>query len=113
MLFRFRPQRRVLPLRNDPNKKVSSEYDDGIRRTAYNLESLDKTSHLPRSIYCPISNMPMMDPVIAVDGYSYERQAIQTWFKKNNRSPVTNKKINSSILIPNHNLRNTITELIP
>lgn len=31
---------------------------------------------------CPITTEVMDDPVIAADGYTYERSAIEEWFKK-------------------------------
>lgn len=85
-------------------------YDDEFERSSYNIHILENTSHLPRSIYCPISNMPMQDPVIMSDGNSYERKEIQHWYKINNTSPMTGKIIDN-ILIPNHALRNTISEI--
>ena len=98
------------------NKKeintIKFNFDDGITRKAFDMSALLSTSHLPRSIYCPITNMPMVDPVIATDGNSYERESIVKWFGKNKTSPCTGNKIDHSILIPNHNLRNTISEIM-
>ena len=111
MLFFWRRQIQVVPKKNT-SETIMFEYDDGITRKSYDFDSLERTNHLPRSIYCPITKMPMVDPVLAVDGYSYEREKIQDWFKKKDRSPVTNKKINNRILIPNHSLRTTISELL-
>ena len=31
----------------------------------------------------------MYDPVIAMDGFIYERDAIENWFNKNHSSPMT------------------------
>lgn len=87
-------------------------FDDKIERRAYNMDSLNQTCHLPRSIYCPISRMPMTDPVLCADGFSYERTEILKWFKKSNRSPITGKTMKQFFVIPNHSLRNTISELI-
>ena len=47
----------------------------------FTAEQLQQTSHLPRSIMCPITNMPMCDPVMTSDGFSYERAAIQRWLR--------------------------------
>jgi hypothetical protein len=52
----------------------------------------------------------MQDPVIASDGYTYERSAIMNWIKNNNTSPMTGLKIetNSNKLISNFNLKSNI-----
>ena len=47
---------------------------------------------------CPISFKLMKVPVVAEDGYSYEKTEIETWLQKNatspmNRSAITNKKL--------------------
>lgn len=42
-----------------------------------------------------------MDPVVAEDGITYERAAIESWFKNHDTSPLTNLKLNSKHLIPN------------
>lgn len=53
---------------------------------------------------CPITRQPMKEPVIAMDGHSYEKSAIERWFQKSDKSPVTNATI-SKMLIPNLNLK--------
>ena len=93
-------------------KKYFKTLDDNIKRKCYNVENLICTNNLPRSIYCPITNMPMQDPVIAPDGISYERLAIQKWFNKKKTSPSSGKVLQHTFLIPNHTLRNTISELL-
>eukprot|EP01043_Picozoa_sp_COSAG02_P107235 COSAG02_NODE_43245_length_376_cov_1.566787_1_plen_91_part_01 len=44
---------------------------------------------LPAAFYCPITQGVMQDPVVALDGQSYEYAAIITWFEANQTSPVT------------------------
>ena len=93
-------------------KTLATLFDDGKKRRAYNSDILMQTTHLPRSIFCPITNMPMVDPMIAPDGDSYEREDIVRWLMRRRVSPVTNEPIAYPILIPNHALRNVISELI-
>jgi hypothetical protein len=50
----------------------------------------------------------MRDPVIATDGHTYEREAIENWLSLNRTSPVTRAQITSQTLTPNIALRNTI-----
>lgn len=52
----------------------------------------------------------MSDPVIAQDGFTYERSAIEMWFENENiTSPMTNEELPSLSLIPNFNLKSQIT----
>lgn len=55
----------------------------------------------------------MKDPVIAADGYSYERTAITRWLREfNSTSPMTNLKLpKPPTLIANLALRHSIEEL--
>ena len=50
----------------------------------------------------------MSDPVIADDGFTYERKNIQNWFVKSNISPITGLLLPSLKLIPNRALKHTI-----
>lgn len=43
----------------------------------------------------------MKHPVLAADGFTYERAAIKKWLKTSKNSPVTNAPLDSCILRPN------------
>ena len=101
----WRP-RRVLP----PAAIVC--VDDHVPRASYSMEDLGNTTRLPRSVFCPITQMPMLDPLLAADGHSYERAALVKWLAKKKTSPVTGAPLQHMVLTPNHALRNTITELV-
>jgi len=88
----------------------------------------------PTELMCPISHVLMLnDPVIASDGHTYERIAIDTWIRKQQMeiiaakqqvsggkdseqarsiiergvlSPMTHSKMSRLDLTPNHNVRN-------
>ena len=65
---------------------------------------------MPNEFLCPITSTLMVDPVIAVDGQSYERAAITQWFGNHARgvqvlSPITNQPLPSRALVPNLSLR--------
>ena len=62
----------------------------------------------PPDYRCPISYEIMEDPVICVDGNSYERRAIEEWFKNHNTSPLTGLVLSSIDLIPNRTLKRAI-----
>ena len=50
-------------------------------------EDLNLSAQYPSEFLCPITLCPMKDPVIAADGHSYERSALETWLKRSRRSP--------------------------
>ena len=43
----------------------------------------------PPSFCCPITQEPMHDPVVAMDGHSYESAVISEWLREHQTSPVT------------------------
>eukprot|EP00961_Rhodomonas_salina_P164528 2216687-Rhodomonas_salina.1 len=59
---------------------------------------------------CPITQEKMRDPVIAADGFTYERSAIETWFASCRRSPSTNNDLPNTKLIPNRILKQIIED---
>jgi len=52
----------------------------------------------------------MNDPVVAEDGFTYERSAIEKWFKTSRRSPNTGAVLQHTNLIPNNSLRSQINQ---
>ena len=40
---------------------------------------------------CPISQMPLVEPVVAADGHTYEKRQLQRWLAKKCTSPMTNE----------------------
>ena len=47
----------------------------------------------------------MKDPVLAMDGHTYEREAIEKWFSCSSNSPLTNERLESKMLVPNRRLK--------
>jgi len=60
------------------------------------------------ALSCPITLELFRDPVVAQDGHTYERKAIEDWIHKNGTSPITNQKISSEQLIPNYAIKKVI-----
>ena len=59
---------------------------------------------------CPISCEVMKDPVMAMDGHTYERVCIEEWFGTGARtSPATNEPLETTTLLPNHMARSLIS----
>nr|XP_039267689.1 WD repeat, SAM and U-box domain-containing protein 1-like isoform X1 [Styela clava] len=70
-------------------------------------------SSIPDEYLCPISREVMLDPVLAPDGFSYERTEIENWFRRGSvTSPMTNKKLTSRNLVPNQALRTIIMQFL-
>ena len=66
---------------------------------------------LPPDFCCVITGEVMVDPVLASDGFTYERVAIMQWIRQcgwRPRSPVTNESLQPHLLIPNHRLKSLI-----
>ncbi|NXM78192.1 WSDU1 protein, partial [Serilophus lunatus] len=65
---------------------------------------------VPDEFLCPITRELMKDPVIAADGYSYEREAVEHWLSSKRRSsPMTNLPLASLALTPNRTLKMAIS----
>ncbi|EQC28379.1 hypothetical protein SDRG_13926 [Saprolegnia diclina VS20] len=59
------------------------------------------------AVMCPITRQVMLDPVVAMDGHSYERSAIEAWLTARAvpTSPLTNEPLPSTQLLPNTALK--------
>ena len=51
----------------------------------------------PNELVCPITQEIMFDPVVASDGHTYERNAIQTWLSTKKTSPLTKEPIDKTL----------------
>lgn len=67
-------------------------------------DSTDNTDHL----FCPITLQLMKNPHIAADGNTYEKEAIEKWFKTNSTSPKTGEEMPHKHLIFNRALKDAI-----
>jgi len=62
---------------------------------------------------CPITHKVMIDPVFTCDGLSYERKAIEKWFKDGNTtSPTTHDELDTTQVVPNVALRKAIDKFL-
>jgi serine/threonine protein kinase len=46
---------------------------------------------IPDGFICPITQDIMKEPVMLLDGHSYEKKAIVDWLRRSDRSPLTNE----------------------
>ena len=59
---------------------------------------------------CPISHEIMVNPVVAEDGHTYEREALVRWLSEKNISPMTGERMGARML-PNHAVKSMIANL--
>lgn len=64
----------------------------------------------PDDFMCPITQELMVDPVLAADGHTYERKAIERWLLTKTTSPKTGLALEMRAVFPNHLVRRQIIE---
>lgn len=62
------------------------------------------------SLNCPLTCDIFRDPVIGVDGHTYERKDIIAWLQQHGTSPITREPMSVDSLRPNHIVRKMIEE---
>jgi serine/threonine protein kinase len=82
-------------------------FDDVYR----DLEAVPSKERDMNPFICPITLLPMEDPVMAFDGYSYEKQGIERWLRDSDRSPCTNEVLPNKTLTPNRQLKYAMQEV--
>ncbi|GMH66136.1 hypothetical protein TL16_g12682 [Triparma laevis f. inornata] len=85
-------------------------YANSVESQMLQIENFD-TTDAPNQFMCPISLSLMVDPVVAMDGHTYERMNIENWFKTKKTSPLTRAKMKTQ-LIPNQALKSQIQEYL-
>lgn len=87
--------------------ELSTEAQETLQTKYENPSSFIQTF----SLTCPITRDTFIEPVIALDGRTYEKSAIEQWFNNSHKSPETGEKLPSTLLIPNMFARILIEEL--
>ena len=73
--------------------------------------SEDEVEAVSAALRCGLSGRLMVSPVLAADGYSYERGPAEEWFRSNRVSPVTGKVLPTRELFANNQLRNILSSI--
>lgn len=60
-------------------------------------------------LQCPISHEIMVDPMVAADGHTYEREALARWLSEKNSSPLTGQPMGTR-MVPNHAVKSMIAK---
>lgn len=94
----------------DGSNDLASQSDD-----SHHFERL-RVEPIYDSFICPLTKQVMRDPVTLENGQTFEREAIEKWFKECRESgrrpvcPLTQRELRSTELNPSIALRNTIEE---
>ena len=67
---------------------------------------------ISEELCCPITTELLRDPVVALDGMTYERTQITRWFEEHRRSPLTNEVLRRNDLTPNHLAKGLVQKLL-
>ena len=99
----------------EENRRGCDEYVGQVRMQMRKARAIVGADGVPPELVCPITHELMVDPVISVDGQTYERAAIERVFGetregKKVRSPVTGSLLSSRSLIPNVSIRSQCVE---
>jgi len=91
---------------SDDEEEVNDETASGVHNQLQDM-TLDESNTserkaLPGMPCCPITGLPMIDPVVCADGHTYERHAIARWLLSSNRSPLTGAVLPHTELAPNY-----------
>lgn len=81
------------------------------RRWIHTFRPSDAVDEPPADLVCPLSLGLMTDPVVASDGFTYDRAAITDWINRNPTSPLTRKPI-SQTLNPIHSILRRVREYL-
>ncbi|XP_055918996.1 uncharacterized WD repeat-containing protein alr3466-like [Eupeodes corollae] len=76
----------------------------GFRSIIFNMAASE--IDIPLELICPITHEIMTYPVVAEDGFTYEKSAILEWFDRGrNTSPMTNEELTSLDVSDNEDLK--------
>eukprot|EP01051_Picozoa_sp_SAG22_P004061 SAG22_NODE_209_length_15177_cov_9.282995_11_plen_285_part_00 len=90
-----------------PDEAPSAAAAVGLGAVGHRL----KPEHVPCEMVCPITLEVFVDPVVAADGHSYEREAIEVWLEDSPYSPATGEVLPDRKLIPNQLARRMLMRL--
>ena len=65
---------------------------------------------VPDYFKCPISWEKLENPVVTVEGHSYEKWAIEKWFITQETSPITGLQMEDYTLVHNYALKEALDD---
>jgi len=85
-----------------------AEHDKVLRKVEQSKVQAALKQAVEPDFMCPILHERMKVPVLAADGFTYERQAIEKWLSMHNTSPMTGAVLAHRYLTENFALRHLI-----
>jgi len=71
-----------------------------------NLDITEFNQEIPEELTDKVFTMTIYnEPVIAIDGFTYEKASITKWFNSSNKSPMTGQVLETLKLYPNYDMR--------
>jgi hypothetical protein len=89
-------------------KKLAGEFQATVAKSSEQKD--EDVEEVPPHFLCPILQEIMVDPVLTLDGQTYERSAIEEWLKNHDTSPATNLPLPQKMVFPNIALKNMIED---
>lgn len=107
--------RSIMPL-PAPSASASSRAED-VNHLQPLIDKRSLIMGLTPSLMCPLTQTFMRDPVIAMDGWTYDRHAIELYFARAGHvlplSPVSGRRFAARMLVPNNSVAQIIRQHIP
>jgi U-box domain/C2 domain len=98
------------PVASSASLPVTVEEEEVDDDLGVYLEDEEEDEANPFMPPCPITGFPMVEPVVAADGHTYERSAIARWLKTSDKSPMTGQVLVHKELVPNYGLMSSVQE---
>lgn len=76
-------------------------------QSASNLPST-VINNVPEPLLCPITRSRLFEAVITPTGYTFERQAVETWIEQHGTCPITREPLRISDVRPNRAIRHVL-----
>jgi len=97
------PDDRLKKLRDAFVRSESVKLDEEHKKYREDLREMRRMfeGKIPQEFFCPITGEMFIDPVMTVDGHTYEKLAIEMWLQNHDTSPLTNMKLYAKTLLPN------------
>ena len=73
---------------------------------------MPKDNEISEKYLCSITGQVMIDPAMAADGHTYEREAIEKWLDAHDTSPKTNEVLEDKKLRTNHDKRGSLLKFL-
>eukprot|EP00884_Botryococcus_braunii_P003268 jgi/Botrbrau1/12942/Bobra.154_2s0004.1 len=98
----------------DSTETMSWSVAESPARTpkSHSSDEIHPDFHLLDDLNCPLKKVLMRDPVVAADGWTYEKSAILEYFETQMISPMTHKAVPHTNVIPNLMARSMLQKLL-